>query len=76
MYEYGGIYNRYAVFAGSKNYNVIDRDYWRKSLFQRMRALFTFEGLPDGGKNQVQTDYDAFRYALFTLGYLEVFDSK
>lgn len=76
MYGYGGIYNRYAGFAESENYNVIDRDYWRKSLFQRMRALFTFEGLPEGGKNQVQTDYDAFVYALFTLGYLAVFESK
>lgn len=76
MYGYGGIYNQYAGFNGTTSYNIRDKAYWKKSLFQRMRALFTFKGLPEGGKNQVQTDYDAFVYALFTLGFVTVFRSK
>lgn len=76
MYGYGGYYNRDNGFADSKQYNVLDRAYWRKSLFQRIRALFVFDGLPEAGKGQVQTDYNAFLYALFSLGFLAVFRSK
>lgn len=76
MYGYGGWYNSDSGFSNSKNYNIVDRAYWRKSLFQRIRALFVFDGLPEGGKNQVQTDYNAFIYALFSLGFLAVFRSK
>lgn len=76
MYTYGGYYSRNAGFANTQHYNAVDREYWQKSLFQRMRALFTFTGLPDGGENQVQTDCDAFLYCLFALGYVCVFKSK
>ncbi len=76
MYNYGGYYQCNSGFATTKNYNILDREYWRKSLFQRMRALFTFTGLPEGGENQVQTDYDAFLYCLFALGYVCVFKSR
>lgn len=76
MYNYAGIYDTGCGFSLSAAYNVNDRAYWEKSLFQRAKALFKFSGLPERGERQVQTDYDAFLYALFKVGYLVVFETK
>lgn len=75
MYRYNSVYDYGSGFLFSDKYNVNDRSYWEKSLFQRARSIFIFDGLPDQAVGQVQTDYDAFLYGLFKLGYLVVFET-
>ena len=50
--------------------------YWTRSLYQRVGALITFEGLPEQGPGQVGWDYTAFMYQLIRYGYAVVFRSK
>lgn len=75
------MYNPYGIyypFNGCCNptYSGFCQDYWERSLFQRLRTLFKFEGLPKGGPGQVKWDKDAFLYGLFRIGFLVVFESK
>lgn len=76
MYSYQGYYDTMSGFSLSTAYNVNSRAYWERSLFQRCKALFKFTGLPEQSEKQIQTDYDAFLYALFKIGFLCVFESK
>lgn len=74
MYRYGGNYDR--GYSTGATFNTCSQMYWERSLFQRMRTLFKFSGLPDAGKGQVQTDKDAFLYGLYKLGFLCMFETK
>lgn len=65
-----GFCGKELTFSGMCQY------YWERSLFQRLQRLVKFSGLPAGGKGQVQTDYDAFIYGLFRMGFLCVFETK
>lgn len=51
-------------------------NYWERSFFQRMRALYKITGLPEAGPGQIGWDYDAFMYQLLRMGYAVVFHSK
>ena len=51
-------------------------NYWERSFFQRMRALYIIHGLPESGPGQIGWDYDAFLYQLLRMGYAVVFKSK
>lgn len=51
-------------------------NYWERSFFQRMRALYKIHGLPEAGPGQIGWDYDAFMYQLLRMGYAVVFNSK
>lgn len=51
-------------------------NYWERSFFQRMRALFKITGLPDAAPGQIGWDYDALLYQLLKTGYTVVFNSK
>ena len=74
-YNYGGLYLAPPFMNNSPNASM---DYWSRSLFQRLTALFDFENLPeaDGEEQKYSWDMDAFKYGLFMLGYLVVFRSK
>ena len=74
-YNYGGLYLAPPFRNNSPNASM---DYWSRSLFQRLTALFDFENLPeaDGEKQMYSWDMDAFKYGLFMLGYLVVFESQ
>ena len=74
-YNYGGLYLAPPFLNNSPNASM---DYWSRSLFQRLTALFDFENLPeaDGEKQMYSWDMDAFKYGLFMLGYLVVFESQ
>lgn len=71
MYSYNNAYG--CTTYNAPTFSAGSLSYWERSLFQRMRTLFQFEGLPEGGAGQVQTDKDAFLYGLFMRGYLAVF---
>lgn len=47
--------------------------YWFRSLFQRAVSAIEFDNLPTEWNNQTR---DFFRYCLFALGYVGVFDDK
>lgn len=51
-------------------------NYWERSFFQRLRALYKIHGLPEAGPGQIGWDYDAFMYQLLRMGYAVVFNSK
>lgn len=51
-------------------------NYWERSFFQRMRALYKIHGLPEAAPGQIGWDYDAFLYQLLRMGYAVVFNSK
>lgn len=74
MYSYNNFYG--ATGNVAPTFSLSSLSYWERSLFQRMRTLFEFEGLPEGGHDQVQTDKDAFLYGLFVRGYLVAFKTK
>lgn len=75
MYDpYNGAYA--PIHTNYLSYNTLSKAYWERSLFQRLKQLFTFRGLPDAAPGQVQTDYDAFVWGLFTRGFLCMFQSK
>lgn len=67
------LYNgRYDINSGTgiATFNDAMQNYWERSLFQRISVLVEFEGLPNGW------DKDAFRYALYRMGYVTCFISK
>lgn len=72
-YNYGNIYSPRTFGSTYPNQSM---DYWARSLFQRLTALFDFKGLPQAGDGQYGWDKDAFKYGLYMLGYLAVFRSK
>lgn len=75
MYNlYGGQYHDNG--CSIPTFSGFCQDYWERSLFQRLRTLFKFDGLPKGGPGQVAWDKDAFLYGLFRRGFLVVFESK
>lgn len=74
MYTYNNAYG--CTGYTTPSFSAESLSYWERSLFQRMRTLFVFEGLPNGGQNQVQTDKDAFLYGLFVRGFLAVFQTR
>ncbi len=73
MYNYAGMYGGLSLNNGP-NFSM---EYWTRSLYQRLTALFDFEGLPeyDGKEQRYTWDIDAFKYGLFIRGYLAVFRS-
>ena len=71
---YHGMYNNNCYCRAT--YSDFCKNYWERSLFQRLRTLFNFSGLPDGEPGQVAWDKDAFLYGLFRCGFLVVFESK
>lgn len=76
MYSlYNGIYDRSCLLY-KPTYSAESLTYWERSLFQRMTAMFKFEGLPEPGPEQVRWDKDAFLYGLFKIGYLVCFKSN
>lgn len=74
MYTYNNAYG--CTSYNNPSFSAMSLNYWERSLFQRLRTLFVFEGLPVGGANQVQTDADAFLYGLFVRGFLAVFKTN
>lgn len=74
MYSYNNAYG--CTNFTNPSFSAASLSYWERSLFQRMRTLFQFDGLPEGAIDQVQTDKDAFLYGLFIRGYLAVFRTK
>lgn len=74
MYTYNGYYGGSA--SDPPNYSRFSQDYWERSLFQRMRTLYSIEGLPEAGKDQIQIDKDAFLWGLFRAGFLVMFNTK
>lgn len=58
------------------NYSSDLLAYWTRSLYQRVGALITFNGLPEQGPGQIEWDYTAFVYQLIRYGYAVVFRSK
>lgn len=68
---YQGYYDAYCSSSEGAPYNFRSKAYWERSLFQRMRTLFIFEGLPEEN-----WDKDAFLYALYRIGFVAVFKSK
>ena len=78
MYQcYQGIYDVQACGGfrpPSLSTDVLN--YWERSFFQRMRALYKIHGLPEAGPGQIGWDYDAFLYQLLRMGYAVVFNSK
>lgn len=76
MYSlYSGVYDR-GIGWMRPTYSGESLGYWERSLFQRLTAMFKWEGFPDPGSNQIRWDKDAFLYGLFRLGYLPCFQSK
>ena len=74
MYTYNNYYGGYA--SNPPNFSHFSQDYWERSLFQRMKTLYSIEGLPKAGKNQIQIDKDAFLWGLFRCGFLVMFNTK
>lgn len=75
MYSlYGGVYDKGCSCAPT--FSAFSKEYWERSLFQRLRTIFEFGGFPEGGAGQVRWDKDAFLYGLFRLGFLVVFETK
>lgn len=74
-YNFGGMYLAPPFMDNSPNFYM---DYWSRSLFQRLTALFDFRNLPEanGEKQKYSWDKDAFKYGLFMLGYLVIFESR
>lgn len=58
------------------SFSSFSKDYWTRSLFQRLRTLYSFDGLPEGGPGQVKWDKDAYLYGLFARGFHCIFESK
>lgn len=57
-------------------FSTFSKAYWERSLFQRMRTMFKFDGLLEGGENQVKWDKDSFLYGLLAMGFYAVFESR
>ena len=74
MYTYNNYYGGSA--SNPPNFSHFSQDYWERSLFQRMKTLYSIEGLPKAGKNQIQIDKDAFLWGLFRCGFLVMFNTK
>ena len=74
---YNPYYHYYPAQAGCQaSFSTFSLDYWERSLFQRLQAMFTIKGLPEGGPGQVQTYEDPFWFGLCRLGYLIMFETK
>ena len=68
---YNGMYDGYCGYADGAPFNFRSKAYWERSLFQRMRTLFIFDGLPEEN-----WDKDAFLFGLYKIGFLAVFKSR
>ncbi len=76
MYSlFNGQYDR-GFWCGRPTYSGESLSYWERSLFQRLTAMFKWEGLPTPSNTQIRWDKDAFLYGLFRLGYLPCFRSN
>lgn len=71
MYNYGGAYGP-APFGDPGP--QVSMDYWTRGLYQRLTALISIEGLPEGSESQYRWDLDALKYALFFRGYMAVLE--
>lgn len=76
MYAPYGNYYGAGVFTPNMSFSDFSLTYWERSLFQRMTALFTIDGLPEGGEGQIRWDKEAFLYGLFRRGFLVILESK
>ena len=68
---YNGMYDGYCGYVDGAPFNFRSKAYWERSLFQRMRTIFIFDGLPEEN-----WDKDAFLFGLYKIGFLAVFKSK
>lgn len=74
-YNYGGQY-KYAVPIYGDNTATASLDYWTRSLFQRMTALISIDGVPAGSNAQYKWNIDALKYQLFICGFAIIFASR
>lgn len=72
---YQGVYDRDCGYS-RLTFSGQAMEYWERSLFQRLCALFDISGYPQEGKNQSAWDLDSFYYGLWAMGYFSVFKSR